>query len=256
VERKRTSVLIGLGSVAAFLLLWHLAAVWGVLSPESSIPSLSAVTKAARNWLSEGFLSRDLAASLMRVIPGIVIGSACGGLLGLATGRIGILYQIVGPHLHMWRALPAVAVVPLLLLILGVNESTRIIVVSLGVFFPVWVSAHEGSAQVDPRFLEVARDLDFSPSQLYVRVIFPATVPFIIAGIRTGIGLAYIMVFIAEWIGANKGIGYRLSVAHSVLRTDHMVFGLVVLGVLAYCTDAVYRLAARRLFPWTEKKHG
>lgn len=253
---ERSSVFVGVLSISAFLLLWEAAGLAGVLSSQTSIPPLSAVAQAARSWFQEGFLQRDLVATLLRVLPGIFFGSALGALLGLATGRIPLLYKVLGPHLHMWRALPAVAVVPLLMLILGVNESTRIIVVALGVFFPVWVNTHEGASHVDPKYLDVARDLRFSRTEVYVRVIFPATLPFIIAGIRTGIGLAYIMVFIAEWIGANKGIGYRLSVAHSVLRTDHMVFGLVVLGVLAYCTDALYRLAVRRIFPWTEQKYG
>jgi ABC-type nitrate/sulfonate/bicarbonate transport system permease component len=256
IPRRYVPILLGTLSILGVLLLWHLAGVANLLTNASSVPPLSSVLQAARSWFAEGFVRHDLVATLLRVVPGILIGSTVGVLVGLATGRAKIVYYLLGPHLHIWRALPAVAVVPLFLLILGVNETTRIFIVSLGVFFPVWVNTHEGASQVDVKFLEVARDMEFAPAQVYRRVIFPATLPFIIAGIRAGIGLAYIMVFIAEWIGANKGIGYRLSVAHTVLRTDHMVFGLIVLGGLAYATDLLYRVTVKSLFPWTEKNRG
>jgi ABC-type nitrate/sulfonate/bicarbonate transport system permease component len=156
----------------------------------------------------------------------------------------------------MYRALPPVAVVPFLFLVFGVSEASRVLLVLLGVFFPVWVSAHEGAARVDSRYLEVATDLEFSRLQRTVKVIFPATLPYTIGGVRTGIAMAYIVLFIAEWVGANQGIGYRLSVAHVVSATDHMLVGLIFLGALSYGTDAIYRLAVRMLFPWAEEARG
>lgn len=203
--------------------------------------------------MRQGFLKRDVLASLSRVIPGIVIGSAAGAVVGLATGRARLLYCLVAPHLHIWRALPSVALVPFLLLVLGVSEAGKITIIALGVFFPVWIGTHEGAGHVDHKYLEVAKDLSFTKVQVYTMVIFPATVPFIVAGMRTGIAIAYIMLFIGEWIGANKGIGYQLSVAHVITRTDHMVFGLLVLGLLAYCSDALYRAAVSRAFPWLDR---
>jgi NitT/TauT family transport system permease protein/sulfonate transport system permease protein len=249
----RSPVIVPALSISTFLLIWHLAGVFGVLTESSTIPRVSSVLLAAKALIKNGFLQRDLVASLWRVIPGIFIGSFLGAFVGLATGRMPGLYQTIGPFLHIWRALPAIAVVPFLLLVMGLTEVAKISLVSLGVFFPVWINTHEGVGHVERKYLEVAEDLDFTPFQVYARVILPSTIPFTVAGVRTGIAMAYIMVFIGEWIGANKGIGYQLSVAYTVGSTDYMVVGLIALGVLLYLTDAIYRTLVRVIFPWIDR---
>ena len=239
------------------MLLWHLADVTGFLSDNSSIPTLVSVLNAAGSWFEQGLLFRDVWASFQRASVGIIIGSVLGILLGLATGRNRILYAALGPPLHAARAFPPVAIAPFLILIIGsTGEITKMTIISLGVFFPVWINAHEGAGQVDHGYLEVAKDLEFTKLQRYTRVILPGTLGFCVAGIRNGIAVAYIMVFISEWIASNKGIGYQLSVAHVVSSPEHMAVGLLALGLLAYLTDMAYRASIRFFFPWLESKHG
>jgi ABC-type nitrate/sulfonate/bicarbonate transport system permease component len=247
------SLLIGGASVFWALMLWQLAGTVGALSGATGVPTLASVLQAGKSWFDTGVIFTDVIATLSRVIPGLFFGSVAGAAVGIITGRWRLAYELLAPFLHILRAMPAVALAPLLLLILSVSEPTRIFIVALGVFFPVWINAHEGARQVDSRFIEVASDLRMGVYRLYRHVIIPSTIPFIVAGVRAGIGLAYVMVFIAEWIGASQGIGYRLSISHAVLRTDHMVFGLLVLGLMAYGTDVVYRITVQRLFPWIER---
>ncbi len=202
---------------------------------------------------SQGYVELHLIPSVGRVAAGLLIGIALGTIGGLLTGRSPFVEGVVAPPLHVYRALPPIAVVPFLLAIFGVSETTRVLMITLGVFFPVWLSTHEGARSIDSKYVEVARDLGLSRPQTYWHVILPATVPHLNAGIRTAIGMAYIMLFISEWVGASSGIGYHLSVAHAVSSTPHMVVGLLVLGVLAAGTDFTYRKVMNRLFPWLAK---
>ncbi len=254
-KRSALSWLVPVLSLLVLVGAWYTAGQLGVLSDRSDIPPLAAVCSAARKWFQNGRFYEDLFASLQRVIPGILLGAIGGAVVGVVTGRARLVYLFVGPVLHIWRALPAVATVPFLLIVFGVSEASKITIVALGVFFPVWIAAHEGAGHVDPKYLEVARDLEFTPIQTYRRIILPATTPFIVAGMRTGIAIAYIMVFIGEWIGASRGLGYQLSVAHVVSSTEHMVVGLAALGSLAFLTDAIYRTAIRALLPWMDERN-
>lgn len=133
-------------------------------------------------------------------------------------------------------------------------EKTFIVV--WGVFFPVWINTHEGVRQVDRGFIEAGQNLGYTTLQMYTRVYLPATAGYICAGTRQAIAIAYVMVFIAEWLGANRGVGYQLSVAHVVGATDHMLVGLVVLGTLAFLTDAGFRIVVRIALPWLEESSG
>ncbi len=237
-------------SLSILLVCWF---VLGDLSSSNFVPSIKAVLIALEKWLQDGRLFYDLFFSLGRVIPSLLIGSLFGIIIGLMTGRIRSLYLFVGPILNSWKALPAVATVPFFLAIFGVSEVSRIAIISLGVFFPVWVSTHEGGRNIDAHFFDAAKDMELSSFQRSVFVIFPATIPYSLSGVRVGIGMAYIMVFISEWIGANEGIGYQLSVAHAVSSIEFMVIGLLVLGTLGYCTDVAFVYLVKAFFPWVQR---
>ncbi len=250
-ERRVAALTFILGGVGT-LLIWYIVGELGHISPNSGIPKIQQVVSAFLSWIQAGYLKKDVGASLGRVLPGIGIGSILGIITGILSGRIKWLYRIIGPPMHIFRAFPPVALVPFFLMVMGINETSKIVIVSLGVFFPVWINAHEGATQVPSELLEVGKDLNISKFQIYKRVIYYSALPYICAGIRTGIGMAYVMVFIGEWIGANSGIGYRLSVAHVVGASDHMVVGLLFLGILSYSTDLIFRSIVRWRYPWME----
>jgi len=123
-----------------------------------------------------------------------------------------------------------------------------------GVFFPVWVNSHLGVASVEQRYLWAARSLGAKDWRLIWEVVLPASLPFIIAGMRVGIGLAFLNLVAAEMSGASAGLGYRVSASHLVFRSDKMIAALVTLGILGAISDGAFRYLAGKVAPWY--KHG
>lgn len=237
--------------ILLYLLSWHLLDVVGLL--EGTIfPSVQELFLALVEAQKKDFLLGDLTISLRRVIPGLAVGSFLGACLGVATGRVFLLSLSLGPGLHFLRALPAVALVPVFIQLFGINEFSKFIMIAVGTFFPVWINAHEGASLVDRRYIDLAACFKLSKVGIFLNIIIPWTVPFVIAGVRTAIGLSYIMLFVSEWIGASSGIGYRISSAYTVYRMDLMMLSLVELGALAYLTDFFFGRIVRYILPWLE----
>ena len=250
---RRLSLLVSpqAASIASFVLLWQMAGWLGFLA-DTIIPTPRSIFLAAIEGNNKNFLWRDLWVSIMRVIPALLIGSFLGAVTGVVSGRVRLLGETIGPILHIWRALPAVALAPLFIQWFGINETSKIIIIASGVFFPVWVNTHQGAGLVHRTYLDISKSFELSTWYFYRNIVIPSTIPFTMAGIRNGIAMAYIMLFVAEWIGASNGIGYRISIAHIVFRMDLMCLGLLELGLLAFLTDYAFIRSSNRLFPWLE----
>lgn len=246
--RRGGSLLVPTLSIVACLALWQTAGSLGLLE---AVPTPLATVSAAREGIERGFLIMDLWASIRRVVPGIAIGSVSGVLVGLITGRCWLASRTIAPVLHIWRALPAVALTPFFVILLGINDwPSKISIISIGVFFPVWLSTHVGASLLSWSYVELAKSLRLPWRVRYARIVVPAAFGYTVAGIRNGIAVAYVMLFISEWMGANAGIGYRLSIAYVVGRTDLMVLCLIELGALSFGTDALFALVVRKSCPW------
>ena len=200
-----------------------------------------------------GELVRDISTSLWRVIAGLIIGSVIGILAGLVTGRIKSLDAALSPILNILRAFPPVAIIPLVIVWFGIDEVAKLFSISFAVFFPIWISAHTGARSVPQNYLRAAKSLSCSTFRKFTKIIFPAALPFIIAGVRIGIAMAFIMVFVSELAGASAGLGYQISVSHLAYRIDRMIAALAVLGILGALTDSLFMAAIRKYFPWVKK---
>ncbi len=240
----------GIAAVASSVVGWQLLAWVGALEG-SILPSPIEVAGAGIEGIREGFVLEDMRASLFRLMPGLFLGATLGGVFGVLTGRSRLFGAVLGPLLHVARALPTVALIPIYIQFLGISELCKILIVTTGVFFPVWLSSHQGALQVPREYLDLSRSLNLGSWRLTTRVVIPATLPFFVAGVRVGIGYSYVMVFISEWVGATSGVGYRLALAHVVSRLDLMVFCLAELGLLSFLTDAGFHKLARRALPWS-----
>ena len=219
----------------------------------SQIPPLGQVINAASEEISSGYLREQVAPSLRRYFPGLLLGCSIGLLLGLATGRIGLLDRAMSPSINLTRAMPPIALAPFFIMLFGLNDWTRIGVIAYGTTFPVFVSTYAACKRLPVSLRETADSLGFSSSQRLVLVTLPAIAPSIAAGCRISIGMGWVMLFIAEWIGASDGIGYRLAVAHTVSRVDYMIWGLFVLGTLSVLTDAIFRVCCAHFISWTDR---
>ncbi len=248
---KRTWQQIGMSflSIAVLLILWDAVSRFGVVNT-LLFPSPSKMAFAWWLMMRDGTLVSDSFISVRRALVGIGIGSATGIMMGLITGRIVVFDAIVSPVIHLLRPLPPVAIIPLVIVWFGIGEVGKIFSTSLAVFFPVWLGAHIGSRDVASEYLWSAALLTQSSARIFMRVIFPAALPFIITGIRTGIAISFVMVFVSELAGAQSGLGYRISVTQLAYRVDQMMAGLVMLAMLNMSCDSIFTATVRRLFPW------
>src|SRR3989338_5242121 len=235
--------------IVALIALWEFVSRSGFVNP-ALFPPPSQVAVALWEMITSGTLFSDLRDSLWRLLAGLFFGSAIGVLFGLLTGRIKSFAIALSPIIQILRPLPPVAIIPLVIVWFGIDDGAKIFSIAFAVFFPVWINTHIGAQQIPQAFLWGAKLLTNSLAKIFREVVFPAALPFTIAGIRTGIAVAFIMVFVAELAGASSGLGYRISITHLVYRIDEMIAALIMLGALGAIADQLFVFGTRKLFPW------
>ena len=238
--------------IIAFILLWEILSDSGIVN-KTLFPPPTSVFFAFVELLNSGELFIHIRSSLWRALAGIFFGSLAGISLGLLTGRIKAFDKSLSPLLNVFRSFPPVAIIPLVIVWLGIGQSAKVFSISFGVFFPVWINTHTGASRIATHYLMAARLLTHSALKKLFRVILPASLPFIVSGIRIGIAMAYIMVFVSELAGASSGIGYLISVSHLAYRIDKMIARLILLGFFGAFTDFIFIKIIRGLFPWIDK---
>lgn len=232
-----------------FLLVWEGISRAELVNPRL-FPPPSIVWKALCEWINSGELWLDIKASIGRMVIGLCLGGGLGILIGMLTGRIQIVSLAFNPLLQLFRPLPPVAIIPLVIVWLGIGDTAKVFSISFAVFFPVWINVHLAASSIPHVYLWSAKLLCRSNTILWYKVLLPATLPSIIAGLRTSIAIAFIMVYVAEIAGASVGIGYRISVSHLAYRIDKMVAALIVLAVAGALTDLAFYKAMLYIFPW------
>lgn len=235
--------------IISMLLLWEFLSRSGLISI-ALFPPPSKVFMALWEMVVSGTLFSDLISSMWRLFLGLVCGSTIGILTGLLTGRKKVFDRALSPIIHVFRSFPPVALIPLVIVWFGIGDGAKIFSIALAVFFPVWLNTDIGVRSLPNEFLWSARLLTKSLYKIFREVIFPSSLPFIIAGIRTGIAIAFVMVFVSELSGASSGLGYRISITSLAYRIDQMIAALIVLGIFGAITDALFVCAANKIFPW------
>lgn len=238
-----------ISSFIVLLLAWQALAYSGFVS-SALFPSPVHVGRALLGMISTGIIFIDVRDSLGRVTAGLCAGSIVGVLVGLLTGRIIFFDAVLSPVIQFLRPFPPVALIPLIIVWFGIDDVAKIISIAFAVFFPVWINTYLGARQIPKPFLWSAQLLTHSSLRIWSSVILPASLPFILAGIRTGVAVAFVMVFVSELAGASSGLGYRISVTHLSYRLDEMMAALIVLGFLGATVDQLFAWGARRAFPW------
>ncbi|OGJ57519.1 hypothetical protein A2881_03685 [Candidatus Peribacteria bacterium RIFCSPHIGHO2_01_FULL_55_13] len=235
--------------VVALLFVWEIISRSAVINP-LLFPPPSLVALALWELIRNGVLIVDAAVSLWRVLAGLSIGILLGVSTGLLTGRMQTLDSVMSPAINFLRPLPPVAIIPIVIVWLGIDDAAKIFSIALAVFFPVWLNTHIGAQRVVQEYLWSAELLTRSKFTIFSRVVLPAALPFIVAGVRTAISTAFIMVFVSELAGAQSGLGYRISITQLAYRVDQMMAGLVVLALFSALCDRVFTRTVLRLFPW------
>ena len=238
--------------ILIFIILWQLISTSGLVNITLFPPPTKVFLAFIELWDSRQLIL-DVKSSILRLLSGLSLGSLFGISIGLLTGRIRLIDKSFSPLLNFLRSLAPVAIIPIIIVWLGIGEKAKIFSISFGVFFPVWINTHIGASNISIHYLRAAETLTKSIFKRLFKVILPASLPFIFAGIRTGIAIAFIMVFVSELAGASVGIGYSIAVSHLNYRIDKMIAGLILLGFLGAITDYIFVKVTMWLFPWIKE---
>jgi NitT/TauT family transport system permease protein len=248
----------------AILLVWEAVTATGIVS-SAALPSPVEVVGAWWDWIFgprqalawySGTWGLYVLMSLQRVLAGFAIASATGVTLGVLIGWYSILEDFCDGLINFLRAVPMTAWVPFAVFIFGIHESAAIFLIAFGSFFPIVVNASAGARQTPRILVRAARMLGTPPQKLLVRVVLPAALPSIFTGLRVGLGLAWVLVIVAEMLAVQGGLGYALWSAYQFSRLDLIIAAIISVGGLGLASDRLISLLARRILRWQKGTTG
>jgi sulfonate transport system permease protein len=247
----RHPALLGLLLPVVTAVGWELAARAGWIEARL-MPPPSVVAEKLAELHGTGELARHTAATLWRVAAGFGLGLVLATALGALTGFSTRARQILDPTMQALRAIPSIAWVPLFVLWFGIFEASKVALIAVGAFFPVYLSLMTGIQSVDRKLVEVGRVYQLGPAALVARILIPAALPAWLTGVRGGLGLAWMFVIAAELMGASEGLGYLLVDGQMTGNAAQIVGALVLFAILGKATDSVVVLLTRRLVAWQD----
>jgi len=229
--------------------VWQALTAGGVVSARTLAPPADVYRAGLELWQA-GELQAHLLASLRRAAAGLGIGVSVGVLLATITGLLRLADDLVDPAVQVLRAVPVLGLLPLVIIWFGIGEAPKIALVAIGTAFPVYVNTHAAIRGVDAKLVEAATTFGLRRGSLIRHVVLPGAVPGFLVGLRFALTGAWLIMIVAEQINAKTGIGFLMNEARVWFRTDIIVLGLVVYGVLGLVTDGIVRLLERTLLSW------
>lgn len=219
--------------------------------PAHLLPPPSEVARTLLDLANNG-LAAHVAASSLRVFAGFAAGAALAVGLGSLVGLSRRAEALLDPSFQALRAIPSLAWVPLLLLWLGIDEASKVVLIAIGAFFPVYMGVASGFRDVDRKLVEVAAMAGLAPLALVRRVLLPAALPALLTGLRNGLSLAWMFMVAAELIAATRGLGYLLTDGRETGRADIVLAAIVLLAALGKLTDSGMRRLELRWLAWRD----
>ncbi len=242
--------------VIALVALWIISSVFGLVKP-FYWPTIDGTIDRFIKLLTEGFRNTPLwehvGISIYRVISGVLYGSLVGIPLGFAMGLSSIARGLFDPIVEFMRPIPPLALIPLIILWFGIDETAKIFLLFLASLFIMTIAARSGVSSVRVSKVHAAYSLGASRLQILRNVILPNALPEIFTGIRTSMGVCWGTVVAAELVAADKGVGSMIMIAKNFLQTDTVVLGITIIGLIGYAIEMAMRWAERRLIPWKGK---
>jgi ABC-type nitrate/sulfonate/bicarbonate transport system permease component len=256
-RRDRTlRLVLGAGVPIVLILLWQVGSKLGIIDARF-FPAPSTIVSRAVQDISERGLLSDLGtqvmASLIRIAAGIVIGVSCGIVVGTLMGSVAAIRYALSPLVYALYPMPKLAILPLLLIVFGIGDVSKIILVSLGVFFVVCLSAFSGTLYTNQIYNDVSRAFAFPSTMRYWRVVLPAALPAIMNGVKLGIGQALILVVSVEFVNSNDGIGYFIWQSWQTLDIPRMFIGLICVAIGGAAAVLLGDVCERMLVPWAKR---
>jgi sulfonate transport system permease protein len=246
---------LGLAVPVGLALAWEIAVRLG-LSDGRLMPTPMRVLQEFIELAQAGELQRHVTATLLRVAAGFALGTVAGTLLGAVSGYSALARRLFDPTLQGLRAVPSIAWIPLFILWLGIFETSKIALIAVGVFFPVYLGVMGAILGVDRKIVEVGRVFRLSGPAMVRRILLPAVLPTYVVSLRAGLGLGWMFVIAAEFMGASEGLGYLLIDGQQLGKPAEIVAAILAFAVLGKATDAILAAAAAPFLRWQDVAPG
>lgn len=235
--------------VAVLLIVWEFVCRMGWVDP-LFLPAPTSILIALWDLLTEGNLIRDIGASLYRIILGFLLGASVGIIIGLGIGFSRWTDALATPIVNLLYPIPKLALLPLIMLWLGIGELPKIVIIALGVFFPVVINTSSGVKNVDPNLVKAAVTFGSNHVNVIRKVLLPGSLPVIFAGLKLAAGTSLLLLVAAEMIAASEGVGAMVLHYGNLMLTDKLMAGVVVLSLLGLTFNRLLQWLENRLIPW------
>jgi sulfonate transport system permease protein len=243
---------LGLLLPVALALFWEIAVRMG-LSNGRLVPPPSVIWNTFTDLAATGELQRHAAATLWRVAWGFVFGVMAGTIFGAITGYSALTHRIVDPTLQALRSIPSIAWVPLFILWFGIFEASKVILIAVGVFFPVYLGVMGAVMSVDRKIVEVGRVFRLSGPAMVRRILLPAVMPAYVISLRAGLGLGWMFVVAAEFLGASTGLGFLLIDGQQLGKPAQIVAAIVAFAILGKASDWLIVWSSSPFLRWEDR---
>jgi ABC-type nitrate/sulfonate/bicarbonate transport system permease component len=245
----RVERLMSIASPLLLLLVWELAAGFRLIDVRF-FPAPSTIFGALTQMIENGMLWKHFWASFQRLFWGFLFGGIPALALGIAMGLNRKLRAVFDPLISATYPIPKSAILPLILLVFGLGEGSKIVMVAIGMFYPIVINSTAGVLEINKICFDVAKNFEASRWQVFRTVALPGALPLIMTGVRLGVGMGLVLIAIAEMVGAKSGLGYMIWNAWEILSVDTMYVGLIVIAVLGLALTMILTEIERYLIPW------
>ena len=252
---RPTVITLGIGSFVVILAVWSLASLL-IYDPQHLFaPSPRRVLTAWVDMIQHRNFLSDVGWSTFRILAGFLIAAVMAVPLGLLMGSFEVVRSFFQPPVNFIRYMPASAFIPLLILLVGIDESEKLIIIWIGVFFQLVLMVMDIAHRVPDEMLNVAYTLGASRWKVFYKVFLPATFPDVVDALRITMGWAWTYLIVAEIVAAERGIGSFILISERFLRSDRIIAAIITIGVLGLITDTIFGVIHRWAFPYVEKVH-
>ena len=247
--QKKEHPWLSLFSFLAILLCWELVSRRQWVTP-LFLPAPSAILAEGWEMIKTGLIFKHILASLTRILWGFLLACSLGIIVGIVIGFFSIPEALGNPIIAATFPIPKIAILPLLILWLGIGEASKVAVIVLGVFFPVVINVYTGVKNVDPLLIKAALSLGSNRVRIIRKVVLPSILPMIFAGMKLGMGIALLLVVAAEMVAADAGIGFMILNAADLMETKKLMVGLIILSLLGIFFNWLFQRLEQVVIPW------
>ncbi|MNI10774.1 putative aliphatic sulfonates transport permease protein SsuC [compost metagenome] len=237
------------------LLIWQTISSLGWLTV-AQLPSPLVILKQFIHLAGKGTLFIHLKISTERALTGFLIGGTLGLIAGIFSGLGKLVERTVDPMIQMLRTVPHLIIAPLFIMWFGIDELSKVLLISFGAFFPMYINTYLGIRSVDSKMFEVTQVLQFSRFQQIIKLVIPSALPNILLGVRLSLGISWLGLVVAELMGSSSGVGYMIQDARQFSQTDIVFVGILLFALVGKLSDSLVRLLEWKFLRWRDTYKG